>query len=112
MSTPKYQRRKVTVNPIFSVPPGIIDVEIEDNTGLVEQYPRTVSSNPTANLVPISTVTKPGSSAPVTSGTNPWGNAKLVSQKPVINSDGSLVVEVTFELADWAGDYDVRISRN
>jgi hypothetical protein len=104
MPTPKYGRRKVRIDPRLPVPPGIEDVEIDFST---------VNNGYTGGVVRDERPTniQPTDPAPVTSGNNPWGVAKVKDQALVINADGVLVVEVTFELPNWTGGYDARVSR-
>lgn len=117
MSSPKYGRRKVRVDPRISVPPNIIDVEIDRDSPLITGTSTSAgggSNNGYTGGVSRDdrpTQIKPTDPAPVLTGTNPWGVAKLIGQTLVINSDGALVVEVEWELPDSEYGYEWRVNR-
>jgi hypothetical protein len=116
MPEPKYGRRKVRVDPRLEIPRGIIDVEIDPDAGTLQANARPVNNSytgPIRNDGANGGLKPPVNADPVTagaSGTNAWGLATVVKQELVINSDGTLVAEVTFQLADGY-DYEVRTNR-
>jgi hypothetical protein len=112
MSNPKYARRQVRIDPRLVLPPGIEGVSIDDSKSVTA--PTSNTSNGYAGGVVRDerpTNIKPTNPDPVTAGTNPWGIAKIKEQNLIINADGQLVVEVVFELPDWPGGYESRVSR-
>lgn len=114
MSVPKYARKPTIIDPRLSFPPWIEGVKIDDNADLYISDSAIAANNYYGNVVrdergtqtPILT---PGKTDPVTSGVNPWGVAKIVSQELIINPDGKLMAEVTFELPDWGPGYEERV---
>lgn len=110
MPTPKYGRRKVRIDPRLPLPPGIVDVEIDDSKSVTSVPPTTTNNSYTGGISRDERPTSinPTDPAPVMTGTNPWGVAKIVNQELIISSDGKLVVEVSFQLPDWKDDYEYR----
>jgi hypothetical protein len=115
--TPKYARRTVIIDPRLSFPPGIAGVEVDGNSN-VSTDGSSVNNAYTGGVTrddrdvnPNGPVLAPGNTAPVTSGVNPWGKGTLISQELVINGNGKIVVELTFNLPDWPGDYEERVAR-
>jgi hypothetical protein len=116
MPTPKFGRRKVRIDPRLPLPPGVVDVEIDESKSSNDIVQNSVGNGYTGGISRDdsnvgSGGTRPTDESPVQSGTNPWGVATIEKQELVINSDGVVVVEVTFKLPDWGQGYNSQVSR-
>lgn len=98
----KSNERDISLDPRFSVPPGVIDVRQQGQDNGATYY----DSNTLAGEGPI--LRTPSSTVPM-----PPSAFSIVEQRVRIGSDGRAVVDVTLEFADVPGinSIDVRVTK-